>query len=99
MTLGQDGYHGSVCTELELNPDSTATMGTAASMAYAAHECLVFGDIQVNAIVTGGVEGNAVCAGDPATWAETPSGWSSLAQVAGTINTIVIVNQPLKPEA
>jgi hypothetical protein len=30
---------------------------------------------------------------------ETPSGWNKLAEVAGTINTIVVVNQPLKPEA
>lgn len=99
MKLGLDGYHDSVCSELDLPPNTTATMGTAASMAYAAHEQVAFGDIQVDAIVTAGVEGNAACAGDPATWAETPAGWSNVAQVAGTINTIILVNQPLKAEA
>ena len=74
-------------------------MGTAASMVYAAHEQAAFEDLRVDAIVTAGVEGNATCAGDPAQWVETPSGWSKLAEVAGTINTIVVVNQPLKPEA
>jgi len=99
MRLGMDGYHDSVCAELELDASAAAVMGTAASMVYAAHEQVTFEDLQVDAIVTAGVEGNATCAGDPAQWVETPSGWSKLAEVAGTINTIVIVNQPLKPEA
>ena len=99
MRLGMDGYHDSVCAELEIDSSSAAIMGTAASMVYAAHEQATFENLQVDAIVTAGVEGNATCAGDPAQWVETPSGWSKLAEVAGTINTIVIVNQPLKPEA
>jgi len=99
MELGLDGYHHSVCGELALSPDTTAVMGTAANMIYAAHEYAVYDDIRVDAIVTAGVEGNAACAGDPASWAETSSGWTKLAEVAGTINTIVVVNQPLKPEA
>jgi adenosylcobinamide amidohydrolase len=53
----------------------------------------------VDAIVTAGVEGNAACAGDPAQWIETPSGWDKLPHVAGTINSIVIFNQPLQAEA
>jgi adenosylcobinamide amidohydrolase len=99
MRLGLEGYHDSVCAELELDASAAAVMGTAASMAYAAHEQAVFDELQVDAIVTAGVEGNATCAGDPAQWVETPSGWSKLAEVAGTINTIIVVNQPLKPEA
>ena len=99
MRLGLDGYHDSVCAELELNSAITAVMGTAANMIYAAHEQAIFEDLQVDAIVTAGVEGNATCAGDPAQWVETPNGWNKLAEVAGTINTIVVVNQPLKPEA
>jgi len=94
-----DGYHDNVCAELLLDSSSAAVMGTAANMVYAAHEQAVFGDLQVDAIVTAGVEGNAACAGDPAQWVETPAGWSKLAEVAGTINTILVVNQPLKPEA
>jgi adenosylcobinamide amidohydrolase len=97
--LGLDGYHHSVCQELALPSEQTAVMGTAANMIYAAHETLSFDELRVDAIVTAGVEGNASCAGDPARWVETPAGWNKLPHVAGTINTIVMVNQPLKPEA
>jgi len=98
-TLGSDGYHKSVCTELTLNPETTAVMGTAANMIYAAHELDLYSDLRVDAIVTAGVEGNACCAGDPAQWEETSGGWIKLPPVAGTINTMVIVNQLLRPEA
>jgi adenosylcobinamide amidohydrolase len=97
--LGQEGYHRVVCAELGLPAEATAVMGTAANMIYASHEAAVHGDLRVDVLVTAGVEGNATCAGDPANWMETPAGWSNLAQVAGTINTMVLVNQPLKPEA
>jgi adenosylcobinamide amidohydrolase len=99
VNLGPDGYHDSVCAELSLSPETTAVMGTAANMIYAAHESLAFNDLRVDVIVTAGVEGNATCAGDPARWAETADGWNKLPHVAGTINTIVVANQPLKPEA
>ncbi|HEY2980228.1 MAG TPA: adenosylcobinamide amidohydrolase [Anaerolineales bacterium] len=97
--LGLDGYHCETCRELQLDPHATAVMGTAANMIYAAHQTAEFGDVRIDAIVTAGVEGNAACAGDPAQWVESPSGWNKLAHVAGTINMIVVVNQPLKPEA
>src|SRR6266487_2672411 len=97
--LGLDGYHRIVCKELALDPLETAVMGTAANMIYAAHETGSHGGIQVDAIITAGVEGNACCAGDSARYDETPAGWNKLADVAGTINTVVLVNQPLRPEA
>jgi adenosylcobinamide amidohydrolase len=97
--LGLDGYHHSVCGELGLIADDTAVMGTAANMMYASHEALSFEEVRVDVIVTAGVEGNAACAGDPARWVEGASGWSKLPEVAGTINTIVVVNQPIRPEA
>jgi adenosylcobinamide amidohydrolase len=97
--LGLDGYHQTVCSELGLESAATAVMGTAANMIYAAHEFAEYADLRVDAIVTAGVEGNATCAGDPAQWIETPAGWSKLAHAAGTINSIVVFNQPLKPEA
>jgi adenosylcobinamide amidohydrolase len=74
-------------------------MGTAANMIYAAHESSVFNELRVDALVTAGVENNATCAGDPANWIETAAGWNKIAHVAGTINTIVVINQPLMPEA
>lgn len=96
---GMEGYHHTVCNELSLPPDKTAVMGTAANMIYAAHQTASHDTLRVDAIVTGGVEGNATTAGDPSQWAETAAGWSKLPHVAGTINTMVLVNQPMKPEA
>ena len=96
---GPEGYHCNVCEELSLPPDNTAVMGTAANMIYASHQSASYDDIRVDAIVTAGVEGNAATSGDPSQWAETPTGWSKLPFVAGTINTVVLVNQPLRPEA
>jgi adenosylcobinamide amidohydrolase len=74
-------------------------MGTAANMIYASHQSSAHENLRVDAIVTAGVEGNATTSGDPSQWAETPSGWTKLPHVAGTINTMVLINQPLKPEA
>jgi adenosylcobinamide amidohydrolase len=88
-----------VCEELSLTPETTAVMGTAANMIYASHETASFENFRVDAIVTGGVEGNAATAGDPSQWNETPAGWSKLPHVAGTINMMVLINQPLKSEA
>jgi adenosylcobinamide amidohydrolase len=97
--LGPDGYHRSVCDDLTIDPQSAAVMGTAANMIYAAHETQSFEDVRVDAVVTAGVESNATCAGDPAQWIETVDGWNKLQDVAGTINTIVVINQPVMPEA
>jgi adenosylcobinamide amidohydrolase len=96
---GMEGYHCNVCEELSLSPNTTAVMGTAANMIYASHQSATYESLRVDAIVTAGVEGNAATSGDPSQWAETPNGWSKLPHVAGTINTMVLVNQPLKPEA
>jgi adenosylcobinamide amidohydrolase len=74
-------------------------MGTAANMIYAAHQTASFDELRVDVIVTAGVEGNAARAGDPAQWVETPSGWNKSPDVSGTINTMVLLNQPLQPEA
>jgi adenosylcobinamide amidohydrolase len=95
---GVDGYHHSVCRELSLPPECTAIMGTAANMIYAAHETAIWEDFRVDAIVTAGVEGNAATSGDPAHWVETPAGWARPPHIGGTINSMVVVNRPLKPE-
>jgi adenosylcobinamide hydrolase len=97
--LGLDGYHRAVAEELGLVSEKTAVMGTAANMIYASHESALFDELRVDVIVTAGVEGNAACAGDPARWVEGPSGWDKAPEAAGTINTMVFVNRPLKPEA
>lgn len=95
---GQESYHDFVCAEIDLPPDATATMGTAANMNYAAIITKEDAGAVVCAIVTGGVATNAVCAGDPANWRETHSGIAKI-PVGGTINTILLVSTPLTPAA
>jgi len=74
-------------------------MGTAANMNYAAVVVKSDEGVSVAAIVTAGVATNAVCAGDPANWRETAEGFAKIAAVAGTINTILLVNTPVAPGA
>jgi len=96
---GQERYHDTVCREIDLPEDATATMGTAANMNYAAVVVKSDEGVSVAAIVTAGVATNAVCAGDPASWRETPEGFAKIAAVAGTINTMLLVNTPVAPGA
>jgi adenosylcobinamide hydrolase len=96
---GQSSYHDSVCAEIGLPAGETAGMGTAANMNYAALATGNDRDLSVAAVVTAGVQTNAVCAGDPAEWRETSAGMESACAVAGTINTILLVNRPVTPSA
>src|SRR5258706_9371595 len=96
---GQEAYHDSVCGELGLPPIETAVMGTAANMNYVAIASETDADIQITAVVTAGVHTNAVCAGDPASWRESAEGISKVTAVAGTINTMLLVNRPMTPPA
>jgi adenosylcobinamide amidohydrolase len=94
--LGQHHYHDAVCAELDLPSSEVAMMGTAANMNYAA---VVTGEdlgVELTAVVTAGVQGNACCAGDPAAWREGERGWEKL---DGTINTILLINRPLSEGA
>ena len=93
--LGLEGYHDAVCREAGIDPDTTASMGTAANMNYAAIVERQDGDLRVAAVVTAGVQGNAACAGDAAGWRETESGWEKIAPVGGTINTMLFISHAL----
>ncbi len=95
--LGEVGYHHHVCAERGLSPDAVALMGTAANMNYAARVVETHAELRVCAVVTAGVEGNAGCAGDGASWHEEDAGWCHLYE--GTINTMVFINWPLTPGA
>ena len=97
--LGQEAYHDSVCGELGLPSSDTAVMGTAANMSYAAIAIEKDADVEVTAIVTAGVQTNAVCAGDPASWRETPEGITKVAAVAGTINAMLLLSRPMTAAA
>ncbi len=91
--LGATGYHHHVCAEHNWPPDQVALMGTAANMNYAACVVETHAELRLCAVVTAGVEGNAGCAGDRATWHEADD------PHAGTINIMLFVNWPLSPSA
>ncbi len=78
---------------LGLDPETAAGMSTAASMENVALAAESWGDTQVMAAVTGGIEVNGARAGDPASWDETA------APPAGTINILLAVNVDLTPGA
>lgn len=106
-------YHAVACSEAGLPPESTALMGTAASMDYVALATESWEDLSVTALLTGGVRGNAARAGDPARWHESDGKWVAAqakegppdrleAQPAlepGTINALLLFNRPLSPAA
>ena len=93
----QEAYHDSVCAEIDVPAGAAALMGTAASMHYATVARETDRDLTVVAIVTAGVQTNATAAGDPATWRETRDGIAKVPDVAGTINTMVLVDAPVTP--
>jgi adenosylcobinamide amidohydrolase len=96
MTGGSvEHYHDAVCAEAGINGDETALMGTAANMHYAAVVTAIDHEVAVTAVVTAGVQTNAICAGDPAGWRETRDGVTAVPAVAGTINTLLHVNVPV----
>ncbi len=115
--IGQEGYHHQVCVETALPPDAVAMMGTAANMNYAGVVTLrddlpaqpATQPLTVTAVVTAGVQGNATCAGDPATWRETADGWEKTQPfgtyttdprtLTGTINTMLLLSRPLTEAA
>jgi adenosylcobinamide amidohydrolase len=96
---GPEAYHDSVCAELSLPAAHTVVMGTAANMNYAVAQEEADGDVHVIAVVTAGVQTNATCAGDPATWREAASGMEKVPTTPGTVNTILHVDVPLTPGA
>jgi len=96
---GPDAYHDLICAEAEVEPEYTAAMGTAANMNYAAISTERDVGLEVTAVVTAGVEGNATCAGDPAAWREGQGGFEKAAALAGTINTMLLISVPLTPAA
>ncbi len=87
-------YLQDIATELQLPAEQIALMGTAANVRNLGHSRQHFKGLEVDAFVTAGVKGNALRAGDPTRWYETDSG-NKRVDYHGTINTIVVINQPL----
>jgi adenosylcobinamide amidohydrolase len=99
LTLGPEAYHDEVCLEIGIPPSDATVLSTAANMNYAAIAREQDDDVEVLAAVTAGVRTNAVCAGDPASWRESRDGIVKVPPVAGTINTMLVVSQPVHPAA
>lgn len=97
-TTTAETYHDEVCAELAVPSERTAIMATAANMNYVACVSRSDLDVAVLAVVTAGVETNAVCAGDPASHREVGDAVEPVVP-AGTINTIFLSNTPLSPGA
>ena len=93
--IGAENYHDAACAEMGLDGNLAAVMGTAANMNYAAIAQHRDGAMLVTAVVTAGVQGNAACAGDPASWREMETGWEKVPTIGGTINTILLINHSL----
>ena len=97
--MSEEEYHDLITKDLGLNPMTTAMMGTAANMNYLGRKTQEFRGLRVDAFVTAGVEGNATRPGDPAMWFEGEKGMEYIKPMSGTINTILIINQPLTAAA
>lgn len=93
--MGLPAYHDVTCRELDLDPATVALMGTAANMNNVAVVQKSFDEQSVTAVVTGGVESNATCSGDPAAWKESADGFKKRPEYSGTINTILLLGQPV----
>jgi adenosylcobinamide amidohydrolase len=97
-------YRKALCDRHNLDAEHCATLGTAANMHNASIARESFRDLEVIAVCTGGVEGNAGRAGDPASVVETEQGFERLPPAEeipgpGTINTMLFINTPLIPGA
>ncbi len=92
---GPESYHDAACSEMGIDGNIAAVMGSAANMNYAAVSQHRDNPMLVTAVVTAGVQGNAACAGDPASWRETETGWEKIPTIGGTINTILLINHSL----
>lgn len=96
-------YRAMICTRHQLPAERCATLGTAANMRYAIAKEASFRDLTVVAVCTGGVEGNAGRAGDPATVYEYEGTYERISReepvLNGTINTMLFINRELTPGA
>ena len=93
-------YLKTICHRYDLDTTRCASLGTAANMNYAVIEEMLFRNLTVVAVCTGGVEANAGRAGDPASYFETDGRFTAtndpdINPLSGTINIMVFINRPL----
>ncbi|MDO9574367.1 MAG: adenosylcobinamide amidohydrolase [Candidatus Contubernalis sp.] len=87
-----------IADELGLNSDTTAGIGTAASMDNVSIKVESYNGLSVTAVVTGGVEVNGGRAGDPSSYDERKE-LAESKKTQGTINIILEINVDLTPAA
>jgi adenosylcobinamide amidohydrolase len=85
-----------ITEEIGLDPETTAGIATAASMDNVAIRAESFEEIEVTAIVTGGIEVNGGRVGDPASWHEKNGKHEQVKP--GTINIMLYINGNLPAE-
>lgn len=95
-------YMRRITSKAGIETTKAAILTTAANMNNCAIERASFNDLEVVAAVTAGVGSNAGRAGDPASYQQTVNGAESLGKPtpqAGTIITMLFINQELTPGA
>lgn len=94
-----DQYTAALLEKQGLGGLRAAQLGTAANMSNLAVALEAFRDIAVLAVATGGVEGNAARAGDPASGYEYDGRYEPITReqppTHGTINVMIALNQPM----
>jgi len=97
-----DQLHLDRCARLGVDPMTTIGLATAANVRCAGVATASFAGLEVAAVCTAGVEGNALCAGDPSGFHEV-DGRIELLDTSlpptGTIISMVFVNQELTAAA
>lgn len=95
-------YLAAACEQYQLPFEKSAMLSTAANMHCAGIHSEQFEELTVCAIVTGGIEGNAGRAGDPASYFEQNGTAKNIKpnhyadpNSQGTINTMVFINKEL----
>lgn len=97
--LSREELHTRTCREAGMDAARTAMLATAANMDYASLRIASYQEVQVTAIVTAGVEGNAGRAGDAAQWHEGEQDYVALSAKPGTINVLLHISHSLSPAA
>ncbi len=95
-------YMKRITSKAGIETEKAAILNTAANMNNAAIERATFNGLEVVAVCTAGVGSNAGRAGDPASYQQTANGIESLGKPtpqAGTIITMLFINQELTPGA
>jgi len=82
---------------LEINPQTATALSTAAWTELCAVETLRHQELSVTAAVTGGIDSNGMCPGDPSSYCEHNGFYEMLPP--GTINIFIYINQNLTDAA